>query len=689
MTNQSVRLFLSIMIFSTGCSSPKSESGLNDIATASRFKTGMFMPERGLDLSNGYQKNMPTTISAASLAEKLGISLKVGIGQDLYVVPTYEGDQLLIFRQAEARPIPVGGISRAGVPFYLGAFMTTKEGSNLALVGSTYFQTKTSSEKPKGVVSPDGNDSNMYLPYQVFNSQGHLEDYLVSYLNVLETVGGTTSFRLIKIGNNIVESRSGESVLEFRELGNQVWRVYGGYKDSYMKHGSVLWSPDMKTYYSIRESGASIVRWRKQDNNSMDILEKNAIDAVVPTIVRDLLNDRSIIQDTKRLALTGPINGTTARSATSLIKRPVAAGNSAFSLSQQSKHQQISLFLSSEDAYHRFFETEARDDHLALGGDVAPEFSGINQYPSGARVAVPGGISGTVIGATVVTTKPGGYFTSEQMTKVTYIKTDGGAIRELTSTNSGEVEQRILNSQDILNMKQQNSAILTSPEQAKKEDDFRASMQKVNTQAQTTVDSANAFGNKYGTAQGIATNVLLPVATLGAADSVGKKYAGEALGNLGNEAVKSAGGLVTTTASYLVDGDKKSATDSIMGNAAQSGTSVLGAAFDVNAKVGAATAGATQLGMEALKAAETGKVDLAKSALSVGAAALGDAADVALPGASVAVGVAADAGGVFIDSARTGAAEAESNTKAADYYAPIKTDSQLDQVLANTEAPST
>ncbi len=209
----------------------------------------------------------------------------------------------------------------------------------------------------------------------------------------------------------------------------------------------------------------------------------------------------------------------------------------------------------------------------------------MNHYPNGARVNVPGGISGTVVGATVVTTKPAGYFTSEQVTKVTYIKTDGGSIRELTSLNTGEIEQRVLNTQDIVNMKRQTSNLLNSPEQAKKEDDFRASMQKVNTQAQTTVNSADAFGNKYGTVQGIATNVNLPVGTLGAADAVGKKYDGDAFGNLGNEAVKSAGGLITTTANYLVDGDKKTATDSIIGNASQSGDSDRAFVQDTDALV--------------------------------------------------------------------------------------------------------
>ncbi len=54
----------------------------------------------------------------------------------------------------------------------------------------TLFQLSKLSEPLKGVVSADGNQSNMWVTLEILNNGGQTEDYLVSYLNQLDQVLG-------------------------------------------------------------------------------------------------------------------------------------------------------------------------------------------------------------------------------------------------------------------------------------------------------------------------------------------------------------------------------------------------------------------------------------------------------------------------------------------------------------------
>ncbi len=216
------------------CKPKAGDSALSDIATANRVKTGMYTPENAI----GFASQAGRPRSAAEIAKILGVDMVTFGGQEVYVVPTFEGDQILVLKQGEARPIPVGGVAKSGQGFFLGANIAPLK-NGAGLVGSIYLRLNKATDPMKGTVSEGGNQTNMNVVVGVRNALGQTEDYLVSYLNQHDTLG-SKPVRLLKIGNSIVESRTGETVLEFRERGNQVWRVYGVYNDPRMKHGSVV-----------------------------------------------------------------------------------------------------------------------------------------------------------------------------------------------------------------------------------------------------------------------------------------------------------------------------------------------------------------------------------------------------------------------------------------------------------------
>lgn len=680
---RALSLFTSIFLF-LACQPNNSGSSLADKATAEKVKTGMFIPEKASAVSTGYAENVPDEVSASDLAEKLQFNVKVGNGQELYVVPTFDGDQILVLKQGEGRPIPIGGVTRAGKAFYLSAHVSSLKGGG-GLVGNTYFTLSALSEPLKGTVSADGNKTNMSVVYEVLNSSGRPEDYLVSYLNQLDTLG-PKPIRLIKIGNSIVESKTGETVLEFRELGNQVWRVYGIFADKYFKHGSVVWSPDMKKFYSMRAKGSEIVAWEKQDDNSMDIVAVSTASIKPPKIAIDLLNDNAITSDVKKLALTGPIPYTSARRATSLHLRSVKVAKNGLNLA--SADPEVAPAESEGESYDRFFdpEFEFAKDSLALSG--VSQYSGSNQYPLGAQVDLGGGVVGRVVSPTSRQTTPGGWFTREQTTNITYVQTPSGAVRELKSTNGGTVEQRMLNQYDIRNLQAVTQATLNSPDQARREEEFRQSLRDANKANQSVIQSADAFGEKYGTAQGIVSNVVIPVATanLGTVANNKVQATWQAGGSPTNAVitgqVAEAGvGMVGTTAQFVAGGAKDpggaaagivDATGNVVGAGLAPKSGYVGA---VSTLVGAAAGEAANAGQ--------GGFDASNSAIGVGTAVLGTVANSSVPGAGVVVQVAGDGAQVGANYLQATAAENRVGQASAGYYQPQQENQQYTDVLQN------
>jgi hypothetical protein len=414
-------LFLSgLYLFSC---KPPTDSRLKVIATANSLKTGIFMPERTDDLAKSSGAFSGSNMSANELMLMLKIDparLPAGIR---YTVPNQEQDLILVIRQAPgARPIPLGGISKTGQTFYFSASLAAVSDTPYVAIGKTFFKMKTPNEPLKITVSSDGNQSNAHQVITVQDGLGGLEEYLVSYLNILVS-GDKNPVVLAKIGNRLVSPISGKTMVEFREVGNQVWVIAGGISNKYFKNGSVLWSTNMKDFYSVRTKGQGITHWRKQDNNSMDIAAEG-VNTKIPAVVSELLdrhaNDPEI--EGNDTLLSGPTFGTISVGASSLVDRKVTrvaatseTASGKFSLASGDETEQAAPSETSGEAFDSFFQPGRVIQGLSLDGSSGAVALPNNQQLAkdnwlrfneearpGTKVALPGGAVGTVIGRTSV-----------------------------------------------------------------------------------------------------------------------------------------------------------------------------------------------------------------------------------------------------------------------------------------------
>lgn len=403
------------------------------------------MPERAEDVAKSSGTFSGLRMSANELMLKLKIDPRKIPAGIRYTVPTHEQDLLLVIRQAPgARPIPLGGISKKGEIFYFSTSIASVQETPYVAIGKTFFKMKTPNEPLQITVSSDGNQSNAYQVMTVEDSLRGLEEYLVSYLNILVS-GDKNPVVLVKIGNRLVSPNSGKTIVEFREVGNQVWVIAGGISNKHFKNGSVIWSTNMKDFYSIRVKGQSITHWKKQDNNSMDVASEG-VKTKIPAVVSELLdrhaNDPELTGDDN--LLSGPTFGTITIGVSSLVDRVVQGVSSSTSSSRNSFNLTsgddiigVAPDESSGEDFESFFQPGRRKDGLSLnGGESAISLPNNQQLASedwlkfnqqarpGTKVTLPGGAVGTVIGRTSDNPSTGEashhYLIQDEMTDAVY-----------------------------------------------------------------------------------------------------------------------------------------------------------------------------------------------------------------------------------------------------------------------------
>lgn len=405
------------------------------------------MPERAEDLAKSSGTYSGLRMSANDLMLKLKIDPRKIPAGIRYTVPTHDQDLLLVIRQAPgARPIPLGGISKQGEIFYFSTSIASVQDTPYVAIGKTFFKMKTPNEPLKITVTSDGNQSNAYQVMTVEDSLRGLEEYLVSYLNILVS-GDKNPVVLVKIGNRLVSPNSGKTIVEFREVGNQVWVIAGGISNKHFKNGSVIWSTNMKDFYSIRVKGQSITHWKKQDNNSMDVAAEG-VKTKIPAVVSELLdrhaNDPELSGDDN--LLSGPTFGTIAIGASSLVDRvvrgvsestPSSSSRNKFNLTSGNEEVREAPEESAEEDFESFFQPGRRKEGLSLnGGESAIALPSNQQLASedwlkfnqqarpGTKVTLPGGAVGTVIGRTSDNPSTGEashhYLIQDEMTDAVY-----------------------------------------------------------------------------------------------------------------------------------------------------------------------------------------------------------------------------------------------------------------------------
>lgn len=123
------------------------------------------------------------------------------------------------------------------------------------------------------------NVNNMYVRRDAMNADGDLEPVMVPWLAHVSSESGSAI--VFRMGNTILDARSGKPILEFRKVSvGPAWVALGTYTDDDVKAGTVFWKGSGDDYYSVTPGASKAVKWKKQDADSIDRVGTVALDSV-------------------------------------------------------------------------------------------------------------------------------------------------------------------------------------------------------------------------------------------------------------------------------------------------------------------------------------------------------------------------------------------------------------------------
>lgn len=243
-------------------------SRLSDIATRDSLKTGLFSPQATIDL---VQPAVGQKMAPEALAARAGVQLQRENPFDTFsVVMAHDGEQILMLEKVGMYPQPVVSVDQTGRVYVwiLQVFANTATRAQ----GTAYVKVPAGSP-PAIYVSEDGNESNLYFMRHPTATTGRGSPAIVSMLNHAQTANGLIVY---KAGNVLFEAKSNTPVLTYIRIAEKVWRVKGVYADRNVRNGTVFWTNDFRTYYSMTPGASEVVEWRTQDDNSFDIAGRRA-----------------------------------------------------------------------------------------------------------------------------------------------------------------------------------------------------------------------------------------------------------------------------------------------------------------------------------------------------------------------------------------------------------------------------
>lgn len=263
-------LAVSALILSQSCK-PKADSTLSDAATTSSFKTGFFLPKGTKEYSLRQSTHKPwevsefmsrfRTLTATGANVKLW---KPTDGTDYGVAVTGAGEQVLVTYSHATESTPVLSITPDNKVWDWGPYVL-KEGATIAI--TELFVRRPYAAKQQGEI--DLTVSNMFVRRQALNVDGDFEPVMVPWLAHVSSESGKAI--VFRMGNTILDARSGKPVLEFRRLSEgPAWAVLGTYQDDDVKAGTVFWKGKGEEYFSTSAGKSVVVKWKKQDDDSID-----------------------------------------------------------------------------------------------------------------------------------------------------------------------------------------------------------------------------------------------------------------------------------------------------------------------------------------------------------------------------------------------------------------------------------
>jgi hypothetical protein len=394
--------FVLIAVFLVSCKPGGPGSSLKAKASANSLKTGMFMPI--VDTESLAKAASSRIKSPEELASKLRVTLN---SADTYRVSTAaDGENILLVERKGMMPIPVFSLGSDGAR-YQWSFLAYKGNNGEVVNGHVYIRHELFG-LPTPFVSADGRKSNIYVMRTIYGRDGTLEPLLVSWLNHIAVSPGDALYR---VGNVIYAARTDTPIVGFNSIGNQVWEMTGLFENEEINPGTIFWSRDLTEFYSLSPKIRKIVKWKKQDDDSMDRLGVVAKGSVnVPSMVEEAVVYREKIG----LGAKGkmiPLSGTATTALGSgiiplyptddmylALNRAPAAANAAsngFSLSADSDDD---FFVDQDimDLKRVGAVTPATDDHaLALTDQFADAVYSGNGPRAGSLVSIKNNNNGT------------------------------------------------------------------------------------------------------------------------------------------------------------------------------------------------------------------------------------------------------------------------------------------------------
>ena len=269
---------LASVIGVTSCKKNRS-SGTKDQATTSSVKSGMFLPFMADAPNSNPRGQAPSKRSASELATALGWKLEAGKAGTFLKTSWGDEEILLIDHKDGTAPSPIASL-KSGVNY--------RWDSVGAVSGRVVTTTPTFFRYKSGISNPELNVENIFVARQALTQSGVREPVIVPWLRHVRSEAG--DIMLWRMGNSILDAGSGMPVLKFVNVGENIWRLSGPYKDGDLHDGSLFWTTDKRAIYSVTPKSSQVVVWAYQDEDSMDRVRSVGMNEIsIPNEVKDLL----------------------------------------------------------------------------------------------------------------------------------------------------------------------------------------------------------------------------------------------------------------------------------------------------------------------------------------------------------------------------------------------------------------
>ena len=274
-----------------GCKA-SSNAKVKTLATSSSLKTGFFKPKTKSEYSlsgKGKPMGVAEFVRAARVAANSS-KLQLVVSDQVAYATTVNGDgeQLLVLLSDADIPLPVVSLKNGKLYSW---FQHIIAGSDRVALSDLFVKV------PYGGSAKNFTPEQMYVRRNAYNDAGILEALVVPWAqHVQSQQGEVVTFRM---GNTMLDARTGKPVMEFEQVpGKPAWILLGGYKDKDVQAGSVFWKGENSEFYSLTGDSQSAVKWRLQDEDSMDRSGSVPLSSLkVPVQVREALARGQSLKD--------------------------------------------------------------------------------------------------------------------------------------------------------------------------------------------------------------------------------------------------------------------------------------------------------------------------------------------------------------------------------------------------------